>query len=52
MSILFYQIMLLLFAALFLIAGFGEKIQSNRYADHILTVVLLVLLFATFTWHL
>ena len=50
MSILFYQILLVIFAALFTVASFGERKQTNRYADHIMTFVMLILLFATFVW--
>lgn len=52
MNILFYQILLVVFAALFTIASFGESKQSSRYADHIMTFAMMVLLFATFTWRL
>ena len=52
MNILFYQILLVVFAALFTIASFGESKQSSRYADHIMTLAMMVLLFATFTWRL
>lgn len=52
MSILFYQILLVIFAALFIVASFGEKRQENRYADCIMAFLLLVLLFATFVWRL
>jgi hypothetical protein len=52
MNILFYQFLLVIFAVLFLVAGFGENIKLNRYADHFFFVILLMLLFATFTWHL
>lgn len=37
MNMLFYQILLVVFAALFTVASFGESRQSSRYADHIMT---------------
>lgn len=52
MHVLFYQIMLFIFAFLFIVAGFGEKKQSNRYIDNIMAFLMLLLLFATFTWRL
>ena len=42
MNILFYQILLVVFAALFTVASFGESRQSSRYADHVMTFVMMV----------
>lgn len=52
MNVIFYQIVLMVFAILFILMGCGERKTVNRIIDSAIGLIMFIMLMATFFWKL